>query len=473
MKISIENFKSITKLQNFEIKPFTILSGINSAGKSSFVQLLLLLKQTVELDSLKNPFFLDGEFYKIHNFIDIISNKDLKRKLKISFEFNKSEIEQLDNLKKIPIFKTLGEYSCSIEIKYDTNKNNDIFISFFSIKFNFNGEKEQFIIIKSNNDSKIFSIETNTGIFGNDLLINNPEIYTITYSSIYPMFYESKIEIESELGNHKTKDIQFSKELIDIEDIKIIINSFLENISYLGPNREEPKNEYSFSKIQRNVGSTGEFVAQILEEEAKNITNYYEIEKQENGINYNEIDKTLAQATKYWMCDIFDVAEDIKTEKINEIYKIILVSKSGLETNIKHVGFGISQLLPIVVEGLRMPNNGTLIIEQPEIHLHPKIQSQLYDFLFSLILQGKKVIIETHSSHFITRMRRRIAEDESNKMDDIIGLTFIENDVFRSIELDDYGTMDYYPDDFIEQEDTELRAIVKAQMKKRMKNVQN
>ena len=67
-------------------------------------------------------------------------------------------------------------------------------------------------------------------------------------------------------------------------------------------------------------------------------------------------------------------------------------------------------------------------------------------------------------------MRRRIAEDESNQMDNNIGLTFIEDDIFRSIELDDYGTMDYYPDDFIEQSNTELRAIVKAQMKKRAIN---
>jgi len=169
------------------------------------------------------------------------------------------------------------------------------------------------------------------------------------------------------------------------------------------------------------------------------------------------------------MCDVFDVAEDIKTEKINDTYKITLINKAGLPISIKHVGFGISQLLPIVVEGLRMPDNGTLIVEQPEIHLHPKIQSLLYDFLYGLTKQGKKVIIETHSSHFITRMRRRIAEDESNEMDDNISLTFIEDDIFRTIELDDYGTLNYYPKDFIEQSNTELRAIVKAQMNKRTK----
>ena len=136
----------------------------------------------------------------------------------------------------------------------------------------------------------------------------------------------------------------------------------------------------------------------------------------------------------------------------------------------KEVGYGVSQVLPIIVQGLLM-KEGILIVEQPEIHLHPKLQSLLYDFLYSLTLTGKKVMVETHSSHFITRMRRRIAEDETNQMDDRINLTFIEEGVFRNLELDDYGTvLNYYPADFIEQPAKELDAIIKAQIKKRRKN---
>ena len=93
MKISIENFKSIKSLQNFEIKPFTVLSGVNSSGKSSFIQLLLLLKQTIELDSSNQPFSLNGKLYNVREFKDVITDKDLKRTLKVSFEFSKSDID--------------------------------------------------------------------------------------------------------------------------------------------------------------------------------------------------------------------------------------------------------------------------------------------------------------------------------------------------------------------------------------------
>jgi len=470
MKISIENFKSIRSLQNFEIRPFTILSGVNSAGKSSFVQLLLLLKQTIEGNNSKQPFLLKGELYEVRELKDIINNRDISRKLCVSFEFSKSEIEQFDNLNTISVFNALGNYNCIVKIKYDITKNNEMIIALFSVKFKFDNGKEQFIVFKSNFDNN-FSIDTNTAIFGKQLYFDKPTITKIHFSSIYPDKYEYNKEEDLEMGDREATSYEHFKEIVNINDIKLLINTFLQNISYIEPNRKAPEDEYIYSKSRKSIGTKGQFIAQIIEEKATFPTEFYKIIELENGLKYEcENNKTLIEAVKYWMCDVFEVAEDIKTEKVNENYKIILINKSGLKTSIKHVGFGISQLLPIVVEGLLMSKNGTLIVEQPEIHLHPKIQSKLFDFFSGLIKQGKKVIIETHSSHFITRMRRRIAEDESNKMDDTIGLTFIEGDVFRSIELDDYGTMEYYPDDFIEQSNIELKAIVKAQMRKHKRN---
>jgi predicted ATPase len=171
------------------------------------------------------------------------------------------------------------------------------------------------------------------------------------------------------------------------------------------------------------------------------------------------------------MCDIFKVATDIYAERENDAYRIYLKTEGGLITTVKHVGFGISQMLPIVVQGL-ISDKGTLIFEQPEIHLHPKLQSTLFDFLYSLTLLEKYVIIETHSDHFITRMRRRIAEDLNNTLTPNINLTFIENkngqNMFRSVDLDDFGSYSYFPTDFIEQSNIELKSIVKAQMRKRL-----
>jgi len=139
MKISIENFKSIKSLQNFEIKPFTVLSGVNSSGKSSFIQLLLLLKQTIELDSANESLYLNGEYYKVRKFLDLIYDKNPKNNLKISFEFYQSEFTQIGDSDLISLFNSFGNYQCLTDIQYDTIGG---FINQFSVTFNFSSGKK-------------------------------------------------------------------------------------------------------------------------------------------------------------------------------------------------------------------------------------------------------------------------------------------------------------------------------------------
>jgi predicted ATPase len=257
-----------------------------------------------------------------------------------------------------------------------------------------------------------------------------------------------------------------------IDGIKTLINDFFKNIRYIGPLREQPKDEYSIKGENSFVGTRGEFLAEVLENHSNDTIEYYQLVENDGLIKYNLVKSKLIDAVRYWVCDIFNLSSDVYAIKNDDAYSIFLVNSAGIKTTIKHVGFGISQILPIIVEGLRIPRGGTLILEQPEIHLHPKIQSLLFDFLNSLVRHGKSVIIESHSDHLITRMRRRVAEDESNTLRNKINLTFIESNensiLFRNIDLDDFGTIEYFPKDFIEKPDIELKAILKAQMKKRL-----
>jgi len=401
MKISIENFKSIKKLHNFEIKPMTILSGVNSSGKSSFVQLLLLLKQTIERNSADEPFCLNGDLYPVREFKDIVFNHDLENSINVSFLFDKEEVLKVES-SALTAIKHL-DFEILIEVKICSFKDS-IFVKEFEakiktktalkalyIKFYFNGED--------------YNINTNNILFGKEIW-NKIDKASVKFLSFYPLILKENNE---EL-------------VVKLDWAKKLVNSFFERISYFKPNRASPKEEYLPKRNLKGINPTGDNVAQILENFANDQISFYQVQPKEDHIEYNLRYTSLADAVKYWMCNIFEVAEDLQSKKIGENYEISLISKLKLSTNIKHVGFGISQLLPIVVEGLRMPNEGTLIVEQPEIHLHPKLQSLLFDFLYGLTLQGKKVIVETHSSHFITRMRRRIAEDKTDKMDDRINL---------------------------------------------------
>lgn len=476
MKISINNFKSIGSLVEYELKPLTILSGTNSSGKSSFIQLLLILKETIDLDSSKYQFYLKGDLFEVREYIDILKGKDVSNKLSFSFDFNKNEFIKYGTRIEKSIYDSFKNYDCQIKVDLDYF-NDEIYISDFLVNYSLpiDAKKNQFIRFNQDKSNDTYNIESNVDYFGKNVYLDKADITDISYSSIFPLSYDI-IKEEIEVAHRKDEVItEKTKETIypNIESIKSLIKIFFEEIHYIGPLREQPRDEYVSKKQLNSVGKNGENVAQILENFKDEILNITIPIFKDDNISFESKEMSLINGVKFWMCDVFGIGSDIYSKKVGDSYSIILKNSNGNETTIKHVGFGISQILPIIVEGLRMSNTGTLILEQPEIHLHPKLQSLLFDFLYSLTLLGKTIILETHSDHLITRMRRRIAEEEENKMKDQINLTFIESSgqdvIFKQIPLDDYGTSDYFPSDFIDKTDIELRAIVKAQMKKRLK----
>ena len=142
--------------------------------------------------------------------------------------------------------------------------------------------------------------------------------------------------------------------------------------------------------------------------------------------------------------------------------------------NIVDVGFGASQILPIIIQGIFMDKEQTLLIEQPEIHLHPRMELQMADFLVTLAQTGRNVIIETHSEHIKTRLIRRIIEDDSRKLKDKINIYFITQEEMynsKSISIifdDEYGILEN-PKEFFDQGASEQFALMKAGVIKREK----
>lgn len=376
MKISIENFKAIKSLADFELKPLTVLSGVNSSGKSSFIQLLLLLKQTLNLDSSRNPLYLNGDLFQVTDYKDIITSKDLANKLKVAFEFTKEEDTSFPNEKRITIFDSYQTFIIKIEVIFDY-RNGQLFITTFSINYSLptGDKKEQFVKFETIlGEVNKYKIEANNLLFGDELWGLNPNVTDLQYSSIFPQFYEiTEMEVGESTktsGEHVHQQIS-NKYFPKVEGIKALLQKKFDTISYIGPLRDQPKDAYAMSNSKRYVGKLGEFTAQILENFATEPIAFNQPTLGDDEITYTVIDAPLLDAVKYWMCDIFKIGIDIYAKRNGDAYTIFLKNAAGIETTIKHVGFGISQILPIVVEGLLMPGEGTLILEQPEIHLHP------------------------------------------------------------------------------------------------------
>lgn len=474
MRISINNFKAIGSIADYEMRPLTILSGTNSSGKSSFIQLLLLLKQTLELDSAQFPVVLDGDYTRVSHYLDILKGKEKSNKLRVGFILNKSELTGHSGFSLYDVYEDYDLHVTS-ELDFHDEK---VVVIFFEVKLstNINGRaKEDFLRLK--NDRGALSIESRSALFiDGDLLgrLDGAEVKKINYSAFFPASVE--IEIAERSTSPRGDEIVDKMNIVivpKLDSVKKALADWFHRINYIGPARREPEDAYGVHGSLTSVGIGGENVAEVLAQLSKQDVSYFVLEEEDESSRFSLREGEFLNAVKHWLCDRFKLCANIDSRKAgDDSYAIYIESLSGVESTIKHVGFGVSQVLPIIVEGLRLKADETLIVEQPEIHLHPKIQSGLADFFISLIEAGKKVIVETHSDHFITRLRRRIAEDSTNHLDDKVLLTFVEvgdGDVlFRNIGINDYGNLDYFPNDFIEKRDDELKAILSAQMRKRL-----
>lgn len=152
----------------------------------------------------------------------------------------------------------------------------------------------------------------------------------------------------------------------------------------------------------------------------------------------------------------FSIAIDI--EKVNDIIHKIVVTQDSVRLELTDVGFGISQVLPILVQAHLSPRNSLTIIEQPEIHLHPNMQAWLADALIDIALkQNKKFLIETHSDALIRRLRLRILDSQSELTQDEVKIYHLHRtnqknrSILEEIHVTENGDVKW-PLDFMDAE---------------------
>jgi predicted ATPase len=173
------------------------------------------------------------------------------------------------------------------------------------------------------------------------------------------------------------------------------------------------------------------------------------------------------------------MADDFQIVPISEnkqLYQVNIKTKGSKNwVDICDVGFGVSQLLPIVALCYYAPNDSIIIIEQPEIHLHPKVQSGLGDLLIDAALSRNiQFIIESHSEHLLTRIQRRIAEEKVDDKDikiNFCNLTDGES-VLEELQVDDFGEISNWPENFFGDEMEEIYQMQNAILKRKMKLAQ-
>lgn len=211
---------------------------------------------------------------------------------------------------------------------------------------------------------------------------------------------EAKYRIEPD-ESLKTRPIDVVSAFIANDIVNTILREFDRTIFYIGPIRQAPSRSYRRTGHLMSVGSAGEHTASVL----ANLITRARQERSKEKTNQRRIDQ-LAR----WISMIFP-ERNISIANMDELIKLIVSRPAGNGEAISDVGFGMSQILPILVQITGMDEGSTLLVEQPELHLHPRAQTQLAMILAEAVSTGKKrFIVETHSEHLVRGLQLAVSQ---------------------------------------------------------------
>lgn len=248
----------------------------------------------------------------------------------------------------------------------------------------------------------------------------------------------------------KLSNVYKPKNPPNISDLTILASdacrSLFEEMTYIGPLREYPERIYTFSgNTGKQVGKSGKMVPDILFK------------------NPELLQRVNAQLGRFDLGYEFKVAKftNSETGEKSDIFALQLVDQyTGVNVSLQDVGFGISQVLPIIVQSM-LSRNTTLLFEQPEIHIHPRLQAELGSLLAECIKSpfNNQFIIETHSEHLMLRLQKLIRKGELKPKD--ISVIYVdrgaEGSKCLSLRLDEEGDfIDEWPDGFFEEDFNEI-----------------
>ncbi|HUJ30544.1 MAG TPA: DUF3696 domain-containing protein [Candidatus Acidoferrum sp.] len=253
-----------------------------------------------------------------------------------------------------------------------------------------------------------------------------------------------------------------------------VVEFFQDYLKYLAPLRDEPKPVYplSTSTDPTDVGFRGEHTAAVLELNRNRTVEYISSASLQEGGHRKSEYETLYAAVLDWL-EYMGIVTDVKTSDLGKLGHELKVAtgENMCLRDLTHVGVGVSQVLPIVVLALLADRGSTLIFEQPELHLHPRVQSRLADFFLSMMLLGKQCIVETHSEHLINKLRQHVASSDQPEMANNIVMYFVEatsgKSTYRRVEITPSGTIKDWPKGFFDEGEELAAEILKAGIAKR------
>ncbi|NES21286.1 MAG: DUF3696 domain-containing protein [Symploca sp. SIO3E6] len=422
--IKIAGYKSLYDESVIDISSLTILAGANSSGKSSIMQPVLLMKQTLEANYDPGALLINGpnlKFTSAEQLLAITPTEKVKE-FKVSIEANRN-----------------GTITCSF------GKQPQQSIDLVSMEYQ--GEETQFKISSEMEQKELINIFSQ--------FIQNWAKSFIAETTLQEI--RKKIQDKSEDDESLSKSLNaglriirnrcfFEIRLSDLfmSNLASRFHNHIQHIIHVPGLRGNPERTYKTTAVSNHFPGTFEnYMASVI--------NHWQINKDKN------LDK-LTQALQK-----LGLASTIESEQINDTQVELKVGRLPCSSNSKttkkdmvsmvDVGFGVSQVLPVLVALLVAIPGQLVYIEQPELHLHPRAQVALAEVFAEAANRGVRVVVETHSELFLLGVQSLVAEEQLSS--DKVKLHWFTRQEdggtkISSAELDETGAFADWPEDFSE-----------------------
>ena len=448
--LTLTNFKTWARAE-LAFGQITGLCGTNSSGKSSLLQFLLLLKQTREATDRATVLEFNGPYVNLGVYRDVIHNHDETHSLSwdIGFDLGKDLFVHSDkpmpvagyrivkvggtvSMERIGLIPEKLQYEIGGIRAWSSQKKKG------EAAYSLMTEDLDFPIA-----GPFFSIKNSPSPIKSYILPDNFKIY-----------YNSNPKSERAFPNNYH----------DLPRLEVSYEEQFDGIFYLGPLREYPQRDYLWTRSRRNdVGVRGgNAIEAILAATAAG----------EKRSRTSKSKRMPFQAmVAYWLKEM-GLIHDFKVVEIapgsSRWQARVQIRKGGTEALLTDVGFGVSQVLPVITLLQYVPEGSTVILEQPEIHLHPLAQAGLADVIVETALhRNLQIVLESHSEHLLLRLQRRVAEQRMPA--DKLKLYFC--DVVKNesrllpLRLDPSGRIENWPRNFMGDAFGETYAAEKARLR--------
>lgn len=436
MKLFLDNIRGFNKCF-IDINQVNFLVGENSTGKSSFLSILSLFSdpQFNFSGEFRNSFVNFGLFEDIVNknssnqttfSIGLVKNG---KSALLGRRFNYDSLFLIFNeMNEFPSINTIicrAKTSC---LKVEISRS-EIKYFLYSIKSSSDYPDEKLFLDLIDNkkfDNKNLLDKGNINIKG----IQGELIAYIIRSVgdlpfLFPFRDDNKTQHEIEKKRKLYSDFGGQERFFERE------KNLLENTTWIGPIRTEPQPLYQ--PTDKQYSAEGEHIPTILRD----------IFDKKESMASKRIIKLLESFGK--VSGLFDKISISKLQKHKKTSPFdINVSLQKKTLKISNVGYGISQILPILTEIARSPKDSIFLVQQPEIHLHPRSQAFFGEFLFTQFKEeNKSFFIETHSDFVIDRFKLQLRKLNNNGIHKKINFLFFESDnkgnTVKTIEIDKNG----------------------------------